>query len=147
MDFQKMFDAMCDAARLSRANYHLTLGKLREMGEQYPDARFVLLGGDFTEGVARSIGRPNSYRGYYADCAFEEISETMRGKDIVEMCDFISDTTFTGYKGGEFRYGPETPLWLAYWGDTGLAITSAMGLPVHPDDGGMVVVLETREID
>lgn len=147
MDLQKMFDAICAAQRLTRSDYHLTLGKLREIGEQYPNARFVLLGGDHSEGSARSIGRPHAYRGYYADCSFEQTTETVRGRDIVEICDYIAKTTFEGYKGGDFTYDEETPLWLAPWGCTGDAIVGAVVMPSHPDDGdGVYVVLETREI-
>lgn len=148
MDMQQFFDALGEASRLTRANYHLTLGKLREIAESYPEARFVLLGGDHSEGVAETIGDPHSYRGYYADCSFETVQETKRGREIAAMCDTIERNVYEGYKGGEYRYGPETPLWVAPYGCTGSALVGAVALPTHPDDGGGVyVVLETREID
>ena len=148
MDLQKMFDAICDAQRTTRSNYHVTLGELRTFGAAYPDARFVLLDADMDEGVAKSIGNPHAYRGYYSDLSFEEVRETVRGRDIIAMCNHISETTFVGYKGGDYRYGEETPIWVAPWGCTGPALMNLAVMPTHPDDGGgVIVVLETREID
>ncbi len=148
MDLQKLFDQISAASRLTRAQYHVTLGKLREFGEQYPEARFVLVDADMDEGVAKSIGNPHAYRGYYADLSFEEVRETVRGRDIVAMCDHIAKTTFEGYKGGDYNYDDDTPIWVAPWGCTGPALMNMVAMPVHPDDGGgVLVVLETCEID
>ena len=63
-----------------------------------------------------------SYRGYYSDLAFEPGDRCVTVKELLERANEANGDTFTGYKGGDFVMGDDTPLWAAPYGSTGLAI-------------------------
>jgi hypothetical protein len=134
IDLQKMMDALSESARLSRANYHLTLGQAIELAKA-ADPQMVV---EFDRGG--SPAGPHSYRGYYSDLSFGQSGAP------VTVAEFLSDLTkslgrtFEGYKGGDYVMGDETPLWVAPYGCTGPAI---MGARIN----GEKLILETREID
>ena len=60
--------------------------------------------------------------------------------DLLETANSALDNTFTGYKGGEFFMGPDTPLWIAPYGSCGPAIVGC-----EISDGALI--LRTKEID
>ena len=132
-DIQKLFDAITTTARDSRSNYHLTLGGLMAALDAMPDNALVVC----DDGTA--IGDEHSYRGYYADLAFKPAKEASVG-DVRVLCERAISQSYTGYKGGEFCYDADTPLWRATYGCTGEAIISATQI-----DGKLV--LGTKEID
>ncbi|UIS25285.1 hypothetical protein [Erythrobacter phage vB_EliS-L02] len=131
MDFQKMFDSLSDAMRRTRLPYHLSLGDLRDLAEQFDETVFIIAedGGGIT--------REHSYRGYYEDLAFERSDEPTPAREVLAMCERALSQTYEGYKGGDFTYGRDTPLWLAAYGTTGAAIVDVD--PVEPGVLALVV--------
>lgn len=127
---QKIVDAMGAAARQTRTQYHLTLGKMiSQLKEVDPQTHIYLT-------------KPHSYRGYYSDLAFENTGEPNTvGKFLKDLEENILDKELIGYKGGEFLMGKDTPLWISEYSDaSNLAI---MGLRV--DDGD--IILNTKQIE
>jgi hypothetical protein len=134
MDLLKLIDTMSDAMRRGRTNYHLTLG---ELISKLKDSKKVLPV-VFSDGGAPVEG--NSYRGYYSDFSFERGESATAGGLQAYLEDEVLDKTFEGYKGGDFTMGEDTPLWVAPYGSTGLAI-------VDYKDEGHRVVLVTKDVD
>ena len=135
MDIQKLMDVMGEADLRTRSRYHLTLGRLVEALMVAPISTRVEYdcGGGPTE--------PHSYRGYYSDLAFQNAGEPVPVEQVLIDAKAAFGAEFTGYKGGEFLMGPDTPLWLSSYGDAGgRAIT---GVEQQP---GRLVLL-TRVID
>jgi hypothetical protein len=133
MDLQKMFDAMSDMSRITRADYHLTLGALTEILEKVPPETPV----KFDDG--RQVGEEDSYRGYYADLAFEIGDKPSTASDVLQACRRAATDTYHGYKGGDYTYDERTPLWRAPYGCCGPAI---IGADVRDGE----VVLVTKDI-
>lgn len=107
--FQNSMNMVFDALKRERSNYHLTLGLLAKICEQYPDAEVVTdtTGGNGDSPFGDTIGRENSYRGYYDDLAFAPAvyGETPRlGRDVFDQCQRAMTETYTGWKGGDYRY-------------------------------------------
>lgn len=66
---------------------------------------------------------PHSYRGYYAELAFEPA----RNVTVAQMFGAASDAlgaTFEGWKGGDFTMTEDTPCWLAFEGACGEELTA-----------------------
>lgn len=63
-DLQSIFNAISEASRNTRSDYHLTLGELRSALESLPDNTPVVTD------TGRGIGSEHSYRGYYHDLSF-----------------------------------------------------------------------------
>ncbi len=119
---------------MSRANYHLTLGKaINKLSALDANMPIVFDSGE-------SPGEPHSYRGYYSDLSLAPDNKPRAVKDVLADLKSANGATFTGYKGGDFPMGDNTPLWAARHGCTGPAIMS-----VQVVDGRCV--LETREIE
>jgi hypothetical protein len=134
MDLQKMFDLMSDSNRAVRSNYHLTLGGLIDVLDKADPEAVV----SFDDGM--HPGNCGSYRGYYADLAFEPVGQQVSVATFNKWCKSAAGSTFQGYKGGEFNMGLDTPLWRAPYGCTGPAIIAADVV-----DGA--VILRTKEIE
>jgi len=86
----------------------MTLGRLIE----------TLRNTDPQRKVAAGFGYAHSYRGSYADVAFEPEKDTTVGKMLFEA-ELALDTTYPGYKGGNFTMHKNVDCYLAYEGDTG----------------------------
>jgi hypothetical protein len=117
MDIQEFIDSMNEESSRLRSCYHLTLGELSNaLDGVNPDFLVVFDGGL----GANSL---DSYRGYYTDLAIDVTGET---KTVAVWRDIVKEalnTTFFGYKGGEFPATPDTPLWMAEYGvASGVAI-------------------------
>jgi len=110
MDPQKMLDAMMEQARVTRAQYHLTLGQLKETLERTPKKALV----EFSDGVYP--GNLDSYRGYYTDLAFDDSAEAITAGDLLKVVKQALKTTFTGYKGGDYPASHDTVLWRSEYG-------------------------------
>ena len=125
-DFQKMMDAIAEQDMKRRSQYHLTLGALADICiHSYKLGRVLA----YANGNLNPKLEVNSYRGYYCDLAIATTTdpdEICRTKDFGELLKRTIDTPLTGYKGGNFLMGKDTPLWLSDYGEyTGLAIMDA----------------------
>jgi len=107
----------------------LTLGELISKLEKTTDKTSKNKGVyfDFCHTVPIGIG---SYRGYYDQLAIEWGGGNNRGVEgelnLLEFIKLLKETegkTFEGYKGGQFKMGLETPVWVANYscvGDTAI---------------------------
>lgn len=111
-DLQDIMDAMGDAAQSERSNYHVTLGDLLVALEDADGDLHV----EFSDGSSPT--NPHSYRGYYQDLAFETIDDDVTVAEFREVAEDALGKEFTGWKGGQFTMGPQTPLWQAERGTT-----------------------------
>jgi hypothetical protein len=115
MDIQAFFNAISAAARDTRGDYHVTLGKMIDAIKDMPPETPVVYD------VGGAPGRPHSYRGYYSDLSFSP-ADSATVESLLKHCRGSLDATFEGYKGGEFVMGADTPLWFAEYGCCGRAI-------------------------
>lgn len=134
MDIQEMLNAMSDMSRNTRSDYHLTLGALTEKLESLPGDMPVR----FDDGMG--VGEEDSYRGYYADLAFATGAPDTMVASVLLACRRAAIDTYEGYKGGDFKYGPDTPLWRAEYGNCGPAIVAAL------EQGGKLILV-TKDLD
>lgn len=119
MDLQKALNLMSDASRMTRSDYHLTLGAAIAWLEE------VAPGTPATLNVIGTPGKVDSYRGYYADLAFEPQLEPVTAGEVLADLKAALGATFQGYKGGDFLMGEDTPLWVsAYGAASGMAVLS-----------------------
>jgi len=60
-----------------------------------------------------------SYRGYYNRLAilYSLEDQAMKVKDLLEMAIFINDKYLEGYKGGDYKMGLYTPIYIDDYGD------------------------------
>lgn len=56
------------------------------------------------------LSEPFSWRGIYAEVAFDIIEETMSRDDILDRIDMAYKESFGGYKGGTYAYDDHTPV-------------------------------------
>ena len=133
MDIQKLFDAISDAAQDERKKYHLTLGGLIEALDGGHDTPVR-----FDNGMSPT--QPHSYRGYYADLAFERTDGVVTAERLLVGARNCIGRTFEGYKGGDFVMSEDTPLWVASYGCTGEALVG-----ISMVDGAFVI--QTKTVD
>lgn len=112
MDLQEFVDMMGDAQQQTRSKYHLTLGQLIALLDEADDDLPV----EFSEGGFPTD--PHSYRGYYCDLALESTDEEVVVADLQETLEDVHGSELTGYKGGQFEMGTNTPLWQSEWGNS-----------------------------
>lgn len=110
MSMQSFFNAISDAAKNTRSNYHLTLGELISALEKVdPNLRAV------DRDTAKGVCNPHSYRGYYSDLSLEPSDEIKTVKHLLDELNSVFGHTLTGYKGGEFLMDDDTPLWISHY--------------------------------
>lgn len=85
-----------------------TLGQLIETLKELPQDKIA----------ADGIGRPHSYRGYYDELAFEPV-QNVSVADMLAAAKDALGATYRGYKGGTYKMGEWTPVWLAHYGECG----------------------------
>src|SRR5690242_3575186 len=85
----------------------MNLGDLIKRLELEDSARVLPLG----------FHNPHSYRGYYDQLAFEPASNVSVASLLAAARSALGKT-FTGYKGGEYLMGSETPCWIAKYGES-----------------------------
>lgn len=91
----------------------MVLGELIELLEQY----------DPSISIPRGFGEPMSYRGYYEQLAFEHCENTTIG-EMLEHAKSALNTTFEGYKGGQYTMNEYSECWVANYGSvSGTMIT------------------------
>jgi len=66
--------------------------------------------------VKLGLGNPHSWRGIYAELAFEPVENTTVGKMLEEAKDAVG-TTYTGWKGGDYTMGLDTQVHIEYKGN------------------------------
>lgn len=87
---------------------YICLKELIEQLEKMPPEGIIPFG----------FGEPMSYRGHYADLAFEPV-ENAKVSDMLEFAKSAMGEVFTGYKGDEFEMGEDTDCWIAKYGCSG----------------------------
>lgn len=76
----------------------MELGKLKSHFEAMEDGKIL----------AYALSEPFSWRGSYAECAFEILSEESTKEQNLEKIERALSETFRGYKGGEYQYSEWT---------------------------------------
>jgi hypothetical protein len=71
--------------------------------------------------IKKGFANPYSYRGYYEQLAFEPVSD-IKVSDMLKAAESAVDTTYTGYKGGEYTMSDYTKCWIAFYGCEGETI-------------------------
>ena len=108
MNIQDLIDGANARNQRERAQTQMTLGKMIEALETFPDGATV-----------RGLKDLDSYRGYYSDLAFELGDEPVLASDLLATCKAAMGQVFQGYKGGDYMMGALTPLWIANYGCCG----------------------------
>ena len=83
----------------------MTLGELINLLEKYPEDQVVKQG----------FGNPHSWRGVYAELAFEPAGETTVG-DMLDAARSAVGATYEGWKGGEFTMDRDTTFHIEHEG-------------------------------
>lgn len=131
MDLQQMINAMTESMRQTRAQYQMTLGGLVEALERMPPETAIA----YQDGNAP--GKPDSYRGYHSDLAFDDITGPVEASALLEMVHSILGQTFGGYK-----MEMDTPVWRSGYGiASGIAL-----MDIRIDGDGNATIL-TKQID
>lgn len=107
MSLQDAFDRMFEEWRRERAETQMTLGKLIKQLEEMTE-----------DDCVANLVNPHSYRGYYSDIAFS-VDGTTTAANLLKTCRLVMGREFTGYKGGEFLMGENTPVWISSYGVCG----------------------------
>lgn len=95
----------------------MTLGELIADLKKYDRAFFVSIPGG---PVTLRPDDVDSYRGYYEDLAIgaeADRSYVTVGELLDKLC-AAEGSVFTGYKGGEFRMGLHTRVWISNYGES-----------------------------
>ena len=115
---QILVDGMAaQAMRERQESGQMTLGRMID----------VLAGMDEKRPVSNLFGA-HSYRGYYTDLAFELAPGTRQAGELLAECRSVMGKALTGYKGGEFVMGENTPVWVADYGCCGEKL-----MAINPD--------------
>ncbi len=133
MDLQRLMDSFSKGMRDTRKDYHITLGGLIKILEGVDKNKVVI----FSTG--ENVGNENSYRGYYSDLSFDIGSKNKTVGELLKQAKKALNSTYQGYKGGDFVMDEDTPLWMAEYGSCGTAIVG------HINDEKLVLVC--KEID
>lgn len=107
MSLQDTFDDWTREMQRKRAETQMTLGKLIKQLEEMPE-----------DACVANLIDPHSYRGYYIDIAFS-VDGTTTAANLLKTCRSVMGKEFTGYKGGEFLMGENTPVWISSYGVCG----------------------------
>lgn len=122
---QAMLDGMKGNRQRERAETQMTLGKMiSRLKEMHSIAR------------VEGLECPHSYRGYYEDLTFQPTGSFMRVEELLDLCHSAMGKAYEGYKGGTYVMGEHTPVWVAYYGNTGKRI-----IAINSKDGS----IETAE--
>lgn len=117
MNLQALFEGMSAQWQNERAASQMTLGKLIDTLAAMPP-----------ETEIQGFGEPHSYRGYYTDLAFENARGKNTAGNLLKIAKECMGEVFTGYKGGSYMMGRNTPVWISYHGQCGVKL---MG--IRPD--------------
>lgn len=138
MGMQGLIDAMNNASKQTRSDYHITIGELIEALEQADSKSLPVL---TSHAPDKSVECPHSYRGYYSDLALEPSSTIANVETVLNFMKDVEDTYETGYKGGDYLMDRDVPVWISNQGDCdSYAVIDVM----HNDTN---VTLVTKYID
>lgn len=84
----------------------MTLSEYIKLLEKYPSEQIV----------SKGLGNPHSWRGIYAELAFEPVENTTIG-EMLEAAKSALNKTMTGYKGGDFLMDGNTTIHIDYYGE------------------------------
>lgn len=70
-----------------------------------------------------ALGNPHSYRGDYAQLAFEQEEKPQTAAEMLAVVEGAWCETFEGHKGGEFEMGDYSEVYLAKYGECGDRLT------------------------
>ena len=121
MSLEKILRAQCDAMRAEKlaTTHQLLLGELILKLEAMPSTGGVRF--DFLNaGRECAPTRLMSWRGVYAELAlgFDSMTEAPTVFDLIAKMQAAVGKKFEGYKGGEFRMGRQTPVWVSNYGES-----------------------------
>jgi hypothetical protein len=123
---QAAVDGMAAQWQKDRAASQMTLGDMIDtLSAMAPDAQVA------------NLTDAHSYRGYYCDLAFEREAGTRPAAELLADCRAAMGEVFTGYKGGDYTMGRNTPVWVASYGCCGdrlMAIGASGNLEVSDDE-------------
>lgn len=100
----------------------MNLGELIDALKKQPGDLAVYIDGPF----GLTPGELGSYRGYYDDLAIGLDDKYRRVDDLVKELESAVGKTFTGYKGGTFRMGRDTTVWIANYGSASGAFVTGV---------------------
>lgn len=122
--FQALIDKASQQWQAERAQKQMTLGKLIAALEALP-----------AETPIDCLEDPHSYRGYYSDLALELHPGTRAAAALLNDCRSIMGRKLSGYKGGDYLMGEDTPVWVSLYGmASGLRLMAIAPLVTQPDD-------------
>ncbi len=78
----------------------MTIGELKKHFHKFDDGHIFTF----------ALSDPFSWRGIYAEVAFDIEAKPSTKKDNLSKIESALNDTFVGYKGGEFKYDEETPV-------------------------------------
>lgn len=102
---QGLIDGWSRDWQSERAMSQMTLGGLIAALASLPSDKQVV-----------GFGEPISYRGYYCDLAFEPVKASQSVESLLTVARGCMGRVFQGYKGGFYRMGETTPIWLSKYG-------------------------------
>lgn len=122
---QALIDGMNQHHQKERAGSQMTLGALIERLEAL-DPNLEMDG----------LSDAHSYRGYYCDLAFEQVGKK-KVSEVLATVKACLGETFTGYKGGDYDMGRQTPVWVSSYGCCGnriVAVSDSGEVATEPDE-------------
>lgn len=125
---QAIFDLLSENEKLKRSHTQMNLANLL-------DRLYHLI--DLYPNLLIGLENPHSYRGYYSDLSLEPSPKGQPISDLILELESVYNTHLTGYKGGEFLMDKLVPVWVAYYGNTGVKLMEIN------DDGALVTEEET----
>lgn len=93
----------------------MRLGNFIKQLEAQPPKNIVIL--KLSTGVRKDWGELSSYRGYYDELAIQSGSKAVRVEEALLNARAALNSTFTGYKGGDFKMFEFTPIWISEYGE------------------------------
>ena len=126
MSLQNLVDAMSEQWQEDRAKTQMTLGEFIVQLKSMPSDKMIT-----------GFSAPQSYRGYYRDLAFEPEPKKITVSAALDMCIGAMGEEFTGYKGGEYGMGRNTPIWIARYSYSGVRI-----MDIDKDSGELITAAE-----
>ncbi len=138
-NMQALIDGWAIERQRIRAKKMMTLGKLIGRLKQMPQDRPIVFDFDLSMSPLSLM----SYRGYYCDLSVDrsEPGSVVTVESFLEICKDAMGRVFTGYKGGEFLMGENTPIWISEYG-----LNETLGFEsIDFDEDSYLVVIKTKE--
>jgi hypothetical protein len=108
-DILEELDLQIKKQQEGRARTQITLGELMDVLMKYKDKGSYYV----------AATNPHSYRGFYSDIALEPDIMCPLDALVDRLTEVLDGETFGGYKGGDFTYNENTPVFIAVKGELG----------------------------